>query len=250
MTVVAIAGQAAWADAVALHLPDATLVHYADRVGYVTRLADDRTALILVDGDDPDWRFWSVTPKISPATRRVPVVLISENAQQRDAALRSGTNMVLAPGELVAALPMLMDELARVPDPAALAELERQCGEPLPPEALDAVAKFNRGEYHEQHDAFEALWMAEPGPVRQLYQGVLQVGIAYYQITRGNGRGALKMLLRSIQWLAPLPDACQGIDIARLRADAAAVRAELERVGVDGLDLFDKTLLQPVHLVE
>ena len=78
--------------------------------------------------------------------------------------------------------------------------------------------------------------MHEPGPVRQLYQGVLQVGIAYYQITRGNGRGALKMLLRSIQWLAPLPDVCQGINVAQLRADAAAVRAELERVGEDGID--------------
>ncbi len=252
MTVIAITGAPIWAGAAARWLDDAgaIVMRVAERSGYVARLADERVALVLVDGADDEWRFWAITPKISPATRRIPVVLVTDDAQRRDAALRGGANLVLAPGALTAALPMLLGELARVPDAAALPELERQCGEPLPPEALDAVAKFNAGEYHEQHDAFEALWMAEAGAVRQLYQGVLQVGIAYYQITRGNGRGALKMLLRSIQWLAPLPDVCQGIDIARLRADAAAVRAELERVGVDGLERFDRTLLQPVHLVE
>jgi predicted metal-dependent hydrolase len=228
----------------------ASVLRITERTGYVARLADERAALVLADGADADWRFWTVTPKISPATRRIPVVLVTDDAEQRDAALRGGTNLTLAPGELAAALPMLLNELARVVDPETLAELDRRCGDPLPPEAVEAVAKFNAGEFHEQHDAFEALWMAEAGAVRQLYQGVLQVGIAYYQITRNNGRGALKMLLRSIQWLAPLPDVCQGIDIARLRADAAAVRAELERVGVDSLDQFDMRLLRPVRLVQ
>ena len=105
-------------------------------------------------------------------------MVISDDAQ-RDEALRSGANLVLASDELIDALPMLLTDLARVLDETTLAELDRQCSEPLPPEALDAVAKFNAGAYHEQHDAFEALWMQEPGPVRQLYQGVLQVGIAY-----------------------------------------------------------------------
>ena len=252
MTTIAITGAPDWEDEVARVLGEFDIqpTRYTDRMGYVTRLADDRAALILVDGTDPDWRFWTVTPKISPATRRIPVVLVSDDAQQRDQALRGGTNMVIAQSDLIDELPVLLTELARVPDPAALAELDRQCDEPLPPGAVEAVHKFNAGEYHEQHDEFEALWMREPGPVRQLYQGVLQVGIAYYQITRGNPRGALKMLLRSIQWLTPLPDVCQGINIAQLRADAAAVRAELERVGADGIDQFDRSLLKPVIRVE
>lgn len=252
MTLVAITGAPIWGEAVTRRLDAAGALplRVTERRGYVARLADERAALVLVDGADADWRFWAVTPKTSPATRRIPVVLITDDAGQRDAALRGGTNLVLAPGELLAALPLLLRDLARVPEPPELAELEQQCRQPLPPAALDALAHFNAGAYHEQHDAFEALWRREPGPVRQLYQGVLQVGIAYYQITRGNGRGALKMLLRSIQWLAPLPDVCQGIDVARLRADAAAVRAELERVGLDDLTAFNRALLQPVHLVE
>ncbi|MEO8392926.1 MAG: DUF309 domain-containing protein [Chloroflexota bacterium] len=252
MTTIAITGSPDWADEISSALRDFSVeaAHYADRTGYVAHLADDRAALILVDGADTDWHFWTVTPKISPATRRIPVVLVTDDADQRYEALRSGANMVIRRGDLIDELPVLLTELARVPDPASLAELDRQCDEPLPPGAVEAVHKFNAGLYHEQHDEFEALWMREPGPVRQLYQGVLQVGIAYYQITRGNGRGALKMLLRTVQWLAPLPDVCQGINVAQLRADAAAVRAELERVGVDGIANFDKSLLKPVLMAE
>lgn len=252
MVVVGIAGSPGWMDAIAgvLLAHHAVVVRYDDRAGYVARLADDGAALILVDGGDPEWRFWTTTPKISPATRRVPVVLVSDDPVQRDEALLGGANMVIAPGSLGDALPALLTELARVPDSARMAELDRQCDQPLPPEAVEAVRKFNAGEYYKQHDLFEALWMRETGPVRELYRGVLQVGIAYFQITRGNGRGALKMLLRSVQWLAPLPDVCQGIDVARLRADSARVRAELERLGEGGIGQFDRNLLKPVRMVE
>lgn len=252
MTVVGIAGTSSWMDEVGrlLRESDAVPVRYVDRTGYVAQLADDGTALVLVEGAEEGWRFWTTTPKVSPATRRIPVVLVSADAEQRDAALRTGANLVIAPEGLADALPMLLSDLARVVDPAQLAELERQCSQPLPPEAVEAVRKFNAGEFYKQHDLFEALWMYEPGPIRELYRGVLQVGIAYFQITRGNGRGALKMLLRSIQWLAMLPDVCQGVNVAQLRADAAQVRAELERVGEDGLDQFDLNLLKPVHIME
>ncbi len=252
MIVVVLAGAASWAGEVVqrLHELNAVPLEIAQRGGYVGRLVDEAAALILVDGADEDWRFWVTTPKVSPATRRIPVVLVTDDRVQRDAALLGGANLTVTPHELTDVLPELLADLARSPDAEALAELERQCAEPLPPQAVEAVRRFNAGEFYRQHDLFEALWMQEKGAVRMLYQGVLQVGIAYFQITRGNGRGALKMLLRSIQWLAALPDECQGIDIARLRADAALVRAELERVGEEGLDQFDLRLLKPVQMVD
>lgn len=86
--------------------------------------------------------------------------------------------------------------------------------------------------------------------MRDLYRAVLQVGIAYYQITRGNHRGALKMLLRSVQWFALLPDVCQGIDIKQLREDSFHVRAELEKMNPSDIANFDRSLLKPVRLVE
>lgn len=215
---------------------------------YVARLADDGAAAVLVDGDLPDWTFWVATPKSSPATRRVPVILVSVDAAVRDRARVAGADLALAPAELFEQLRLVLAELARVPNAAAVAAMTRQCDEPLPQEAQEAVARFNAGEYYKQHDLFEALWMQEHGPVRDLYRAILQVGIAYYQVTRGNQRGALKMLLRSVQWLALLPDVCQGVDLAQLKADAAAVRAELERLGPDRLDAFDRSLLKPVRM--
>ena len=102
--------------------------------------------------------------------------------------------------------------------------------------STDHIARFNAGDYYDQHDFFEALWMAEPGPVRDLYRAILQVGVAYHHITQGNPRGALKMLRRSAQWFASLPDVCQGVDVRQLREDAAAVEAALR--AADGAD-FD-----------
>jgi predicted metal-dependent hydrolase len=247
MITVAVVGASAWANDVAA-LPDVNVIRLSDRAGYVAWLVDESVALVLVDGADADWRFWVTTPKISPATRRIPVALISNNPQQRDEALRSGANITLSPAELADQLPALLAALT--PDPAAQAALEDQCDGEMLPDAYEAVRRFNAGEFYKQHDLFEALWMKEERPIRRLYQGVLQVGIAYYQITLGNWRGAQKMILRSIQWLAPLPDACQGIDIAQLREDAARVREELARVGEGGIDQFDRSLLKPVRIIE
>lgn len=92
----------------------------------------------------------------------------------------------------------------------------------------------------------EAAWKAETRPVRDLYRAVLQVGVTYYQIERGNYEGALKLFLRVRQWLDPLPERCQGIDVATLRIDAAAAHAHLDSLGAAGIAAFDKRLLKPV----
>lgn len=247
---VVITGASPWADVMMQRISrHYRTVIYSRPEGYVTRLADDHAAAVFVDGDEDGWRFWVTTPKTSPATRRIPVVLVSTSAAVRDEALIAGADMALTPTELFEQPGLVLSELARAPGESAVAEMRRQCDEPLPAEAIEALRKFNAGDYYRQHDLFEALWMREQGPVRDLYRAILQIGIAYFQITRGNQRGALKMLLRSVQWLALLPDVCQGVDVAQLKADAARVRAELERLGPDGLDQFDRALLRPVRLV-
>ena len=61
--------------------------------------------------------------------------------------------------------------------------------------------------------------------------------------------GAVKMLRRSVQWFALLPDVCQGIDVHQLREDAARVRAALDALDPADIDTFDRSLLKPVRLV-
>lgn len=221
-----------------------------ERTGYVSALADDLAALVLVDGDADDWRFWTATVKSSPATRRIPVLLVSDDDSRRAQALGSGADIAQTPAELRQNPARTLADYARVHDPARAERLACECQQPLPPLAVQGIEQFNQGEFYKQHDSFEELWMETEGPVRDLYRAVLQVGVAYYQILRGNHRGARKMLLRSVQWLAVLPDTCQGIDVAALRDDSYRVRAELERLPEDAIDQFDRSLLQPVRLVD
>ncbi len=121
-----------------------------------------------------------------------------------------------------------------------------QCAEMPPPLVLKGLHEFNAGEYFECHETLETAWRGEPGPVRDLYRAVLQVGLGYYQIRRANYTGARKMFLRAERWLANLPDRCQGIDVSRLRSDAVAARAHLEMLGPARIAEFDRTLLKPV----
>jgi hypothetical protein len=248
MLTITIAGTPDWAAALRKRLAAAYhLTQVAERApGYVARLADDHTALLLTDGDSDEWRFWSTTPRSSPATRRIPVILVTRDPVRRAQALTVGADLALTPDELLAQIEALITDYARQIDPALVEQLECECREPLPPLAVEGIAKFNAGEYYRQHDLFEEQWVNTTTPVRDLYRAILQVGVAYYQIERGNHRGALKMLLRSVQWLTVLPDVCQGVDVRQLREDSYRVRAELERLKPDEIDQFDRALLKPV----
>jgi predicted metal-dependent hydrolase len=217
---------------------------------YLEQLTDWVAALILVNGDRPDWRFWTTTPKQQQETRRIPVWVVASDPVLESPARAAGADGFLAVAELEDRLVRCVRESARMPDAVQIARLAEECAKTLPPRARLGIAKFNAGEYYAQHDLFEALWMEEPGPVRDLYRAILQVGIAYYHITRGNHRGALRMLLRSVQWLARLPDVCQGVDVRQLREDAERVRAALQALDPAQIASFDRALLSPVRVVE
>lgn len=213
---------------------------------YYEQLVTHHAALILVDGAALDWEYWSSTAKSSPATRRIPVIVVTGDPAVQQAAFFKGADLVLTPQQVTEAPLNLVESYARIPDEALLAALECGCQQALPAAAQAGIHKFNNGEYYAQHDLFEALWMQTEGPQRELYRAILQVGIAYYQIERGNHRGAVKMLQRSVQWLALLPDVCQGVDVAQLRQDSQQVRAALMALPPDEISHFDRALLKPV----
>src|SRR5512136_240016 len=112
---------------------------------------------------------------------------------------------------------------------------ENDCDLPLHPEALRGIALFNAGEYFEAHEALENAWRAEPGPVRELYQGILQVAVTYVHIQRGNFSGALKVAGRCQRKLEQWPEACRGVDLA-------AVLEALTRLGPENIQTFDQSL--------
>jgi predicted metal-dependent hydrolase len=100
------------------------------------------------------------------------------------------------------------------------------------PQALRVgVHLFNAGEYFEQHEVLEDLWRAEQGPIRELYQGILQVGVGLYHLERGNYHGATTLLDRGLARLGTVEQGAHGIDVAGLVLQARWVRRQLDELG-------------------
>ena len=123
------------------------------------------------------------------------------------------------------------------------------CGEAPPTLLLEGIAQFNRGEFFEQHETLETLWRAEPRPIRRLYQGILQIGVAFHHLRRRNYHGTVYMLTRGSMYLAPFAPACQTVDVRRLLDDAAAALRAVEDLGSRRLDEFDWSLVPRVGFV-
>jgi predicted metal-dependent hydrolase len=203
-------------------------------------------ALIVLSIDARStWRPFIVAAKTSPATRKMPILAITpdDDAALMASAKQAGANVVVTLPAFLADTAGLINKHAKADESA---ELLRQAQLPLPEMARHAIAQFNAREFFEQHETFEHLWRQEQGPVRQMYQGVLQVGVAYLQIQRGNYAGARKIFQRAWQYLNVLPDVCQGVDVAQFKADAQAALAELERLGPERIAEFPDALFKPV----
>src|SRR5574339_1075326 len=125
--------------------------------------------------------------------------------------------------------------------------LEDLCSAPLHPQAALGLRLFNEGHYFEAHEALEDAWNAEPGEVRNLYRGILQIAVVYLHITRGNYHGAVKVYGRSQRWVKDWPEVCRGIQVGQLRRDAEAAIDEVKRLGPENLGEFDRALLRPVR---
>src|ERR1700724_1487502 len=113
------------------------------------------------------------------------------------------------------------------------------CQESPPPLLLAGIAQFNSGEYFEQHETLEVLWRAERRDVRRLYQGILQIGVAFHHLRCRNHHGTVYMLTRGAKYLPPFAPTCQSVDVAALLNDAGAALREVERLGPDHLTDFD-----------
>jgi hypothetical protein len=222
--------------------------------GAIHRAAELRPAFILIDMDSQgDWADVAIALQSSPATRRIPLLGIAKTVSEIGAkeATRLSLHGPLLLDELTVQLPEWVAQRARVWDDDYYISLQTACERELPELAQQGIALFNRHEFWEAHEVLEHAWMeVRPAPIGELYRSILQIGVAYYQIQQQNYRGAIKMFLRAIQWLDPLPDICQGVDVAQFKRDAAAVRQTLEALGEARIGEFDPALFKPVPMVK
>jgi sugar phosphate isomerase/epimerase/predicted metal-dependent hydrolase len=121
----------------------------------------------------------------------------------------------------------------------SLAPESDPCAGSLPPGVLEGIRLFNERKFYECHEEIEHEWHAERGPVRRLYQGILQIGVGFHHARNGNHRGAVLLLTDGIEKTSGFVPTCRGVDTARLVAESQACLERIVELGPEGLGTFD-----------
>jgi uncharacterized protein len=176
--------------------------------------------LVLIDLATPGWEEPVRRAKTLPQTRAIPVVAFGSHIDTGALRLarQAGCDHAWARSRFVEELPRLLKDTVQPPT-----RFVPGWDDPPPPALLHGIEQFNAGEYWECHETLEGLWVAEKREVRDLYQGILQVGVAFHHLENNNFVGAIKMFRRGLPRLRGLPEVCQGVRVAVLAVDARGV---------------------------
>jgi hypothetical protein len=194
------------------------------------------------------WQDWLASIKSSPATRNLPTLCFGPHvdADNFRKAINLGADLAVPRSRFFKELDKFILEYARLDGDGTF---KQACRDSLSDSAVQGLIEFNERNFFEAHEYLEDAWKNESGEGRELYRGVLQVAVAYLQIERANYQGAVKMFLRSRQWLNPLPEECRGIDIAQLKQDKEIVYDELISLGPEKVNEFDTSKLKPIKFL-
>jgi hypothetical protein len=80
------------------------------------------------------------------------------------------------------------------------------------PRYLAGIVLFNRGDFFEAHEAWEALWMETATPEKKFYQGLIQAAVALCHFCNGNLRGAQKLFRSGREYMQRFGSPFHGLD--------------------------------------
>ncbi|MCM2579088.1 DUF309 domain-containing protein [Streptomyces meridianus] len=109
-----------------------------------------------------------------------------------------------------------------------------------PDETLDAAQRLlDAGRPFHAHEVFEDAWKGTDAPERELWRGLAQLAVGLTHAMRGNTKGAVALLTRGAEAVAPYADRSPyGIDVAGVRAWARRLADGLP----DGAELLPPRL--------
>jgi len=84
------------------------------------------------------------------------------------------------------------------------------------PRYLEGIEHFNKCDFYEAHEVWEALWADYQGPSRKFYQGLIQVAVCLHHFGNGNIRGAKKLYFGCRGYLEPYLPKHEGINLEQL----------------------------------
>jgi sugar phosphate isomerase/epimerase len=117
-----------------------------------------------------------------------------------------------------------------------------------PAGVLKGIALFNQRRFYEQHEEIEHEWHAERGPIRRLYQGLLQIGIGYHHALNGNYRGAVALLADGIAKTSAFAPRALGIETGALVTESQACLDRITALGPDRIGEFDPATIPAIEL--
>lgn len=120
-----------------------------------------------------------------------------------------------------------------------MGERDDMCAGTPPPGVLEGIQLFNDREFYACHEVIEHEWHAEPGPIRRLYQGILQIGVGFHHALSGNHRGALALLRDGIDKTSDFQPFCLGIETDLLVSQAGVCLDRLTELGPQRLSEWD-----------
>jgi uncharacterized protein len=205
-------------------------------------------ALALIDlASPPGWEDVVRRAKNLPHTRPIPIVAYGSHVDTAalQAARAAGCDHAWARSRFMAELPNLLRDALNPP-----ARNITGCDEPLPDRLRLGIEQFNAGAYWECHETLEGLWLAEPRPIRALYQGILQIGVAFHHLRDGNYPGAIKMLRRGLPRFNGFPSVCQGVPVTEFAQAARRIHDQLTALGPIRIGEFDLSSLPRIVLIE
>lgn len=109
------------------------------------------------------------------------------------------------------------------------------------------IERFNQREYFEAHEALESAWRNAFDPNRGIYQGILQIGVGFFHLLRGNKTGAVQVLQRGLEALRDAPDRFYDYDLARLIRDTQQLLTKVQRMPDSRLIVVEKESLPVLH---
>jgi len=107
-----------------------------------------------------------------------------------------------------------------------------------------AINLFNNHEWYEAHDAFEEIWNSVDGEERQVIQGILQVSVSQFHLSKGNLNGATILLGEGLGRIKTRTKINLGIDLESFCSGLEDLLRKLQYK--ENLDENDKPFLNPL----
>ena len=108
----------------------------------------------------------------------------------------------------------------------------------------NALNLFNNNQWYEAHDAFEEIWNYVDGDERQVIQGILQVSVSQFHLSKGNLNGATILLGEGLGRIKTRTKINLGIDLDSFCGSLEDLLRKLQYK--EKLNESDKLFLKPL----